>query len=148
MRAVSVAGWSICGSLQELRIVGEAVARAIARSEGTVALVASGMRSGYAWAGGGEGGTHDTAMRFGALGGTATRGQAQIHCPCFASSGIGQTVVEFSVDGGLCLKPSLAQACRCPERRRNSDASAGFASAQCSRITATVQPTAKTGMGT
>ena len=39
------------------------------------------------------------AMLFGALGWDRYRGRSQILCPYFASSGTGQTIVEFSVDG-------------------------------------------------
>ena len=144
MSVVSMAGWSAFGSLEESRVVGEAVARAVVRSDSKVALVASGSLSHQIWenhlveqgfntisrefnrqvdlrvlqlweagdwpaflrmlpeyarACTGEGGMHDTAMLFGALGWDRYRGKGQILCPYFASSGTGQIVVEFPLDG-------------------------------------------------
>lgn len=49
IRVVSIAGWSTFGSLDESRIVGEAVARAVAASDRRVALVASGSLSHQIW---------------------------------------------------------------------------------------------------
>ncbi|MCK6373546.1 MAG: 3,4-dihydroxyphenylacetate 2,3-dioxygenase [Zoogloea sp.] len=49
IKVVSIAGWSTFGSLEESRIVGEAVARAVARSDSRVALVASGSLSHQIW---------------------------------------------------------------------------------------------------
>lgn len=46
---VSIAGWSTFGSLDESRIVGEAVAKAVAQSDRRVALVASGSLSHQIW---------------------------------------------------------------------------------------------------
>ncbi|HJW25951.1 MAG TPA: 3,4-dihydroxyphenylacetate 2,3-dioxygenase [Rhodocyclaceae bacterium] len=49
LRVVSVAAWSTFGSLEESRILGEAVGRAVARSGSKVALVASGSLSHQIW---------------------------------------------------------------------------------------------------
>lgn len=49
VRVISIAGWSTFGSLDESRIVGEAVAKAVARSNCKVALVASGSLSHQIW---------------------------------------------------------------------------------------------------
>tara|TARA_R110001583_G_scaffold15145_8_gene62659 strand:- start:2910 stop:3854 length:945 start_codon:yes stop_codon:yes gene_type:complete len=45
----------------------------------------------------GEGGMHDTAMLFGALGWDKYQGKAEVLTPYFASSGTGQTNVQFHV---------------------------------------------------
>ncbi len=49
LRVVSVAGWSTYGSLEESRLVGEAIAKAIAQTEGKVAIIASGSLSHQIW---------------------------------------------------------------------------------------------------
>ena len=43
----------------------------------------------------GEGGMHDTAMLFGALGWDQYQGKAEVLTPYFPSSGTGQTNVQF-----------------------------------------------------
>lgn len=48
-KVVSIAAWSTFGSLEESRIVGEAVARAVARSDCRAALIASGSLSHQIW---------------------------------------------------------------------------------------------------
>ena len=46
---VSIAGWSTYGSLEESRLLGEAVAKAVARSNNKVAIIASGSLSHQIW---------------------------------------------------------------------------------------------------
>lgn len=48
-RVVSVAGWSTYGSLEESRLLGAAVARAVKQSDSRVAVVASGSLSHQIW---------------------------------------------------------------------------------------------------
>lgn len=49
IKVISIAGWSTFGSLEESRIVGEAVAKAVAHSNRKVALIASGSLSHQIW---------------------------------------------------------------------------------------------------
>jgi len=49
IRVVSIAGWSTFGSLEESRIIGEALAKAVARSSSKVAIIASGSLSHQIW---------------------------------------------------------------------------------------------------
>ncbi|HEY8905655.1 MAG TPA: 3,4-dihydroxyphenylacetate 2,3-dioxygenase [Rhodoferax sp.] len=49
LKVVSIAGWSTFGSLEESRIVGQAVAKAIARGNDRVAIIASGSLSHQIW---------------------------------------------------------------------------------------------------
>jgi 3,4-dihydroxyphenylacetate 2,3-dioxygenase len=49
IRVISIAGWSTFGSLEESRILGEALAKAVARSNCKVAIVASGSLSHQIW---------------------------------------------------------------------------------------------------
>lgn len=49
IRVVSIAGWSTFGSLEESRIIGEALAKAVARSNSKVAIIASGSLSHQIW---------------------------------------------------------------------------------------------------
>ncbi|UCV11865.1 3,4-dihydroxyphenylacetate 2,3-dioxygenase [Dechloromonas denitrificans] len=49
IKVISIAGWSTFGSLEESRILGEALAKAVARSNSKVAIVASGSMSHQIW---------------------------------------------------------------------------------------------------
>ena len=49
IRVISIAGWSTFGSLEESRIIGEALAKAVARSSSKVAIIASGSLSHQIW---------------------------------------------------------------------------------------------------
>lgn len=49
MRVVSISGWSTFGSLAESRIVGQAVAKAVAKSDCKAAVIASGSMSHQIW---------------------------------------------------------------------------------------------------
>jgi 3,4-dihydroxyphenylacetate 2,3-dioxygenase len=49
IKVVSIAGWSTFGSLDESRIVGEALTKAVARSNSKVAIIASGSMSHQIW---------------------------------------------------------------------------------------------------
>lgn len=144
-RVVSIAAWSTFGSLDESRVVGEAVAKCVAKSDARVAIIASGSLSHQIWENRiveegfnsisrefnrqvdlrvielwqegnwpdflkmlpeyaklcyGEGNMHDTAMLFGALGWDKYQGKGvEILCDYFPSSGTGQIVAQFPVDG-------------------------------------------------
>lgn len=49
IKVISIAGWSTFGSLEESRILGEAVAKAVAASDSKVAIIASGSMSHQIW---------------------------------------------------------------------------------------------------
>lgn len=144
-KVVSIAAWCTVHSLEESRLIGEAIREAIEASDNNVMLLASGSMSHQIWenhlyaanngtftisrefhrqvdlrvldlwkAGEtktflamlpeyakfccGEGGMHDTAMLFAALGWDKYEGKAEILTEYFPSSGTGQTNVIFPVE--------------------------------------------------
>ncbi|MBT00527.1 MAG: 3,4-dihydroxyphenylacetate 2,3-dioxygenase [Oceanospirillaceae bacterium] len=144
MKVVSVAAWCTVHSLNDSRVLGEAIAEAIKQCDGKVALIASGSLSHKIWENElyvanngaftisrefnrqvdlrvlelwqngeiatflkmlpeyaqyccGEGGMHDTAMLFGALGWDKYEGKGELLGEYFPSSGTGQANVVFPV---------------------------------------------------
>ncbi|MBJ7556942.1 3,4-dihydroxyphenylacetate 2,3-dioxygenase [Marinomonas spartinae] len=144
-KVLSIAAWCTVHSLEESRLIGEAIREAIENSDNNVMLIASGSLSHQIWENHlyaqnngtftisrefhrqvdlrvldlwqsgetqtfldmlpeyakfccGEGGMHDTAMLFGALGWKDYQGKAEIITNYFPSSGTGQANVLFPIE--------------------------------------------------